>query len=341
MAEPEVAGRGEQGWVRPLLALAILALVPLFPPLRVLAPIEKATMLLVPAIAACALVAWVGGGRGSLALIWVLLAVWVMTRPIAGPSAQFEQMARGWSLLVSGCFAACGLFMSRRAFLTRALTTVAVALGAAVGIAAATGGGASAVSGLMQLEIAERNAGSLAMLQESLSASPTLRDIIARNADWARMPEMLAEQLGSLAHATAVLYPALVALETLAALAIAWALFHRVSRARIGAPLARLRDFRFSDQLVWGLLLGASLLLLPTLKSLEAPGWNLVVFFGGLYALRGLGIVAWFLAPAGKVVMILVGVVLVALPVPGSALTLGLGLGDTWLDWRNRPRPAT
>ena len=39
-------------------------------------------------------------------------------------------------------------------------------------------------------------------------------------------------------------------------------------RARLGAPLRPLREFRFNDQLVWGLIVGLTIMLLPTLESL-------------------------------------------------------------------------
>ena len=66
---------------------------------------------------------------------------------------------------------------------------------------------------------------------------------------------------------------------------------------------------------------------------------NLLVFFGALYALRGLGVVAWFLAPsaAGTVVAVILALFLWPL-VP--ALSFGVGLGDTWFDWRRLTRAA-
>jgi uncharacterized protein YybS (DUF2232 family) len=141
------------------------------------------------------------------------------------------------------------------------------------------------------------------------------------------------------ARMSAVVFPALLALESLLVLAVAWALFHRLSRARIGAPLLPLRDFRFSDELVWGVLLGATVLLLPTLDSFRDAGWNLLVFFGGLYALRGAGVIAWFVTPR-RVGVSLVVFLLVLFPFLATGLGL-LGLGDTWLDWRNRVRPTS
>jgi hypothetical protein len=77
----------------------------------------------------------------------------------------------------------------------------------------------------------------------------------------------------------------------------------------------------------------------------------LLVFFGTLYAVRGLGVLSWFTAPGSLGVSIAVGVVLLFAPVLQvfalvAFLFLGvaavaLGLGDTWADWRGRAaRPA-
>jgi hypothetical protein len=144
-------------------------------------------------------------------------------------------------------------------------------------------------------------------------------------------------RLQQIAVRAAVVFPALLALESLAVLALAWSLFHRLSRTRIGNPLNALSEFRFDDKLIWGLLLGLALLLPRGRGELSAAGWTLVVFFGGLYALRGLAVAAWLLRPRGKWVAAVFVVAMIALPVYGLAALLGLGVGDTWVDWRHRP----
>lgn len=137
-----------------------------------------------------------------------------------------------------------------------------------------------------------------------------------------------------------VLAPALLGLESLLALALGWATYHRMSRTRIGPPLAALRDLRFNDQLVWGLVVGATLLLLPTLSDWRAIGANAVCFFGTLYALRGAGVLVWWIPDRLAVMALFALVVLVPLLGPVwllallLAITFILGLGDTWRDFR-------
>ena len=126
---------------------------------------------------------------------------------------------------------------------------------------------------------------------------------------------------------------------------------HRLSRARLGPPLRPLREFRFNDQLVWGLIVGLTIILLPTLKSLHGAGKNLLVFFGALYAVRGFGVLTWFMAPGSLGVTLTVSFVLLFAPILGAfaalallmlaVAALALGLGDTWADWRSRARPTS
>ncbi|HET6761298.1 MAG TPA: hypothetical protein VFH13_04320, partial [Gemmatimonadaceae bacterium] len=67
-------------------------------------------------------------------------------------------------------------------------------------------------------------------------------------------------------------------------------------------------------------------------------GFNLLLFFGALYAVRGLGVLAWILK--GRYVFIIV----LSLIPQGffllGVLSLALGLGDTWLDLRRRAKAS-
>jgi hypothetical protein len=99
------------------------------------------------------------------------------------------------------------------------------------------------------------------------------------------------------------------------------------------------------------LIVGLTFVFLPTLVSVRVVGRNLLVFFGALYALRGLGVLSWFMAPGALAVTAMVGFAMFLLPVLNAIAALGflllaiaafgLGLGDTWADWRNRPQRTT
>src|SRR5262249_9800767 len=136
------------------------------------------------------------------------------------------------------------------------------------------------------------------------------------------------------------LFPALAALQALAAMALAWALYHRIGRARLGPPLASVRDFRFNDQMVWGVVAGLALVVLPGVAVTKAIGANLLLFFGALYPIRGVGVFMWMLSPGRLTTAVLVVIALLFWNVLG-VLALGLGVGDTWFDWRARARQKT
>jgi hypothetical protein len=82
---------------------------------------------------------------------------------------------------------------------------------------------------------------------------------------------------------------------------------------------------------------GLVLVLVPGAEAYRGIGSNLLVFFGTLYALRGAGVLAWFVTPGRTLVGVLLAVALVLLLRDGAAVALGLvGIGDTWADWRRR-----
>ena len=170
--------------------------------------------------------------------------------------------------------------------------------------------------------------------------TPQWQEQAKKNPDAAEFTEDAVKRVRLMIAPASRLLPAFLALESILALAAAWSLFHRVSRARLGPPLGRLRDFRFSDQLVWGLILGIIATLFPSLAGLRTVGYNLLVFFGAVYALRGLGVLTWFLSPGRLGTAMLIGIGVMAWPLLG-AFALGLGLGDTWIDWRSRARPTS
>jgi hypothetical protein len=137
---------------------------------------------------------------------------------------------------------------------------------------------------------------------------------------------------------TAALLPALLALESLAALVLGWAVYQRLSPGRIGPPLSPLSEFRFNDQLVWGVAVGATLCLLPTFADGRNAGYNLLVFFGTLYLLRGLGVLAWI--TKGRYLVLGILSLIPPFGMMLGVLALALGLGDTWLDLRRRAKAS-
>ena len=346
MSDAVPRATSERGWGKLLIALAAFLFLPHVPPFTALLPVEETLLLLLPALAACCLVGWWAGGRLLLAVVSIALCVRVLALD-AGPGS-FLNLVRGWSLLVAGAFGLVCLLGIRRPFFPRALTALALSLAIVVLMSLKGPLSPERTGQAMQQEFGRRNAAAMATFRTVASEHPEIMQ---------RMPAsgaMLAEFDQRLRETTQTgmdLFPSLLFLESLVAMALAWTTFHRISRTRLGAPLGPLKDFRFNDQLVWGLIAGLAIVFLPALGFLEGAGRNLLVFFGALYAIRGFGVLSWFLAPGVLAATLMVGFAMLWWPVLSVVaisgfvlLTLaafGLGLGDTWADWRRRARPTT
>lgn len=319
-------------------ALLLFLLVPAVPQLRVLFPVEQTVLLVAPGVAALAIVAWLRGGRTWLALTWLGVSAWLLVRPLQG-TGSYDFLVRGWALLLAAAFALVNVVARGRSFFERAVAATGLAFALALVVTLVSGRSPAAAREHLAEELDRRVAASSAAWTAG-TQSPEWQRLRSQYPRFARLMEEGELRWRELPRFTLRFFPALLALESLAALALAWSLFHRMSRHRVGPPLAPLREFRFSDQLVWGLIAGLAIALVPGLAAARDFGINLVVFFGCLFALRGLGVVIWFLAPRRLVAAAVLLAAIAFWPIFG-ALTLALGLGDTWVDWRGRSRPAT
>jgi hypothetical protein len=338
---PQTVAVRPTGWWRLLLGVLLALSVPLVAQLRLLAPVEQTILFLVPAMAAAALAAWVLGGRPWLFATWGILAVWMLFGPVASTvqGGAFSALARGWVAVLSAAFGLVSIANSRAAFFPRALAATGLAF-ALIFATILSGRGSFADAGRVVSAEMGRRLDVVMADQAARAQLPEVQEFAERFPAAAAMVEQGEKQLPSITSAAIDLFPALLGLESLALLALGWTLFHRSSRARIGPPLGLLCQFRFNDQLVWGVVLGVTLLVLPGVAELRPVGLNIAVFFGALYALRGLGVIAWFLAPGRPAPVLLVLAACLAGPVVG-VFSVGLGLADTWIDWRGRLRPAT
>lgn len=336
----------EQGWGGILLALgAFLLLSQVF---FAFLPIAETIVLLIPSLAACFLAGWWGGGRFILAALWVGLATWGLTRtPAAQAAPAYNDVTRSWALLAAGTFGLVSLVAPTQRFLARALAAAGLALLLGFVMLLVVRGTPEQLQRVFVNEYA-RKTNLYAMAADAQVSLSAAKDGAEKTATVRKALEALVTQAHQWSKIAAPLYPALLMLESLAAYALAWGLYHRLSRVRMGPALAPLREFRFNDQMVWGFVAGLFIVLLPQLSPLGAVGWNLLVLFGVLYMLRGFGIISWLISRvwvggrAAKILAI-VGLVLLAPVVATAAMlsALGLGVMDTWIDWRARTRAST
>lgn len=327
----------ERGWLRTILALLLALSIPLIAALRLIVPIEQTIVLIAPAMAVCALVGWLQGGRLWLAAVWVALAGWILATSLPAGGA-FQFLSKGWATVLAASFGIASVVAPRRPFFTRALSATGMTFAVALTVIVAMRVPPATLAGHVSSELARRYSESEAEWTQRTTTAEW-KELSEKYPDMVAMVNQGEAQLQAVTPVSAMLFPALLALESLAALGLAWSLYHRASRTRIGAPLRALSEFRFNDQMVWGAVVGVTVLVLPTLHDARGLGLNLVGFFGVLYALRGLGVLHWFLAPRGIVRVLFFIAIVLAWPVV-SVFSLGLGLGDTWIDWRGRARPA-
>lgn len=237
-----------------------------------------------------------------------------------GPHGPMWGVERGWTLLLGGYFIVAVLVWPGRPFVARALAAVG-ATAVTAGLLIALMGGWTELDWVMASHYRE--------MAEAMGRS------------WPGGLVDAEEVVALAARLPARLFPAFLGIGSMAALGIGWWGYRRL--ARTGEPLGRLTQFRFPDVLVWVLILGIALLVVPWTDWAPRLGSNLVFFMGALYALRGLAVlVALVLGMVGSQlpVLLVLGLVAVLLYPIVVAGTLLLGVTDTWLDLRSGGRTA-
>lgn len=227
---------------------------------------------------------------------------------------------RGWPLLLGGTFALVAGWRPGWRFTQRALS----AMGLALAVGAAVFGLAPRAWAAIDSAMAAR-------------ATASAQDVVNLIGDAAS--ERVRGAMMEVAHLQATLFPALLAIGSLAALGVAaWIRGRMVGEEDAVGPL---RDFRFNDHLIWLWVIGLGLLLAPVGDVGTRLGGNAVLFMGLLYVLRGFAVALTAIGGIPVAAAVLGGaVVVIVSPLLAVVLILALlvGLGDTWLDLRARFR---
>ena len=328
-----------RGWWWPVLAVLCWLIVADLPIAHTLLPVHQPLLLLLPMLAVCALAGWWKGGSMPMAMGFTAAAAGVVFEAVRNGVSSVA-LSAAWSIIAASCLGLSLLASRSKWFLGKGVVAVLAALLLAVVLVAATPSGPASLARTVGAALEVRGGADLnnwRAARSQMTRGSTTRADSATTA-MLDMAEQTVTGLPALARSA---LPSLLALQTLVAMAMAWALFHRVSRTRLGEPLAPVREFRFSDHWIWSVIAGLVIALLPALQVLQPLGINLLVFFGALYALRGAAVLAWFLRPSRSLLGLLIGMALLLLLRESAAIALGfVGLGDTWADWRRRIRPA-
>jgi hypothetical protein len=237
---------------------------------------------------------------------------------LTAPGDLLSALARAYIVLVCAAFAVLMLVAPAR-FLPQALRASLIALGAAL---------------LLARIVLGRHAPDLLQWEATRQASATLRTLVDLR------PEMYVA-FGPAVHFLSETVPAMLVLQAIAGLGLAWQWHQHLAPHPLGAPLAPFREFRIADAWVWAVVASVAVWITPFFGGLKAAALNLLVVLGALYLLRGAAIVVAFAAVLGLSPAVLVaGLVMsavLAVPllfvIPGLAT---LGVSDTWLEFRRR-----
>jgi hypothetical protein len=263
--------------------------------------------------------------RGRRAWLWLAaLTLWLVLWA-AQAGGLLEELVRAAAVLATG-IGVLFLILTPGSVATRALrATCAVVVGTV---------GLCAVVGLRWRDV------ELAVVQQGMAAERLAVDLLSRGGRSPDPATLAAVQtLGEGLRPVAPFFPGVMALLLFAGLCLAALLAPRIA-GRAVAPLpGRFEEFRFSDHLVWLVILGLVGLLFAGLSPAAGPAASLLAFGVGLHALRGAAVLATALRPAPRMFIVFLSVgALFLLPFAVGGLAL-LGLADTWLDFRRRMAP--
>ncbi|MDX1646335.1 MAG: hypothetical protein R3304_04240 [Longimicrobiales bacterium] len=258
------------------------------------------------------------GIRGTGVFFATLLAVVVV---MTGPRDGTWYVERAWALMVGGIFAAVSLARPTWRLTSRTLLAVGVTAGVWVLIMVVRTDAWAAVDWVVTDELH--------------AAYVTWLDVMRTVREGEVVSPAFASAIYRTVEMQVSVFPALVALESMAALAVAWWLYARLYRTG-ETSIGPLGGFRFNDHLVWVMIVGLLLVGIRTVDPVSRLGANLAVFMGALYALRGMGVVV---SVSGGLSLFGYGLlalgILFAAPVVIGFAAL-FGIADTWLDLRAR-----
>jgi hypothetical protein len=157
----------------------------------------------------------------------------------------------------------------------------------------------------------------------------------------ARLASRLGSWISSSVQFMADYFGGILALQLIAGLCLATAVYHRLAHRPHGPRLGRFRDFRFSEHLGWVTIAALLAFLLPQLATFRLAAVNVLLVMGTLYGLRGVAVAAFGLQllTGGNPLIAVVAGLAAALMLPiALACAILLGVVDSGLDLRRRWR---
>lgn len=260
-------------------------------------------------------VAWIAG-----CAFWS--ALW-----LAAPGPISEQVLKGWTVVTSGAFLLLALDGRRRPLDAAMIAAITASLATLVWLRLFRVDFGSVMSDALRLLWAGYRAMS--------DAFPALRGE--------------ATEISFTVTNLLFLFPGLTMLAGVAGCLLAWDFYHRLADRPVGDAPGFFGEFRFSDHFVWVLVLALAGTLAQIAGLLPGDVWwpmTLLVFVVGLYALRGAAVAVALMARGtrggtlGTPLLLAAAVFALLLWFATVPVGFGIGMADTWLDFRRRPAAA-
>lgn len=298
-------GRPARGWPR---AAGLFGVV------LAMSVVRPGVLIAVPVLAMLAL-------RRRATFPVALLSVLALFTALAGVRDGLWYAERAWAVSVAGWFAATSMALPGWRLSSRSLVAVLGSLAVAGAVLTASADGWATVDWTItdgMYRSVATTVDALTLLRQGRPLAPAV-----------------VSGLYEVVTAQAAVFPAMLALASMAAVGVGWWVVARVSGEGDQA-LAPVAGFRFNDHLVWVMIGGLLLVVTRWGGAVTRVGANLVVFMSALYALRGAGVVMFVTGGLSLVGYLLfaAGLALAAPVVVGVGILIGIG--DTWLDLRGR-----
>lgn len=260
------------------------------------------------------------GSRGLRGTGPFLAAVLALLIVLTGSRDGIWYAERAWALMVGGCFLGLTIALPTWRLMSRTLVAVLGAAAVAAGVLITRSDAWQALDWAVadSVRAGVGAAVDALVLVRGESLSPAIVTAFYQSAE-----------------AQIQVFPAMLALGSMAALGVAWWIHTRLAGGG-DQGVGPLRGFRFNDHLVWILIGGIALLFVRGGEALARVGLNAVVFMGALYALRGAAVFTFLSGGFSLFGYVMLAFVLVIAAPAVLGVALLIGIGDTWLDVRGR-----
>lgn len=137
------------------------------------------------------------------------------------------------------------------------------------------------------------------------------------------------------------LYPAAISLTALLGTWLAWGWYQQIAAHPLDEAAPPFNEFRFNDHLIWVLVAVAAVVLFVTSPGVKLAGENALVVVIALYMARGAAVSSATLRRMPPMLLALMALMILLVFYLVLIGLAGIGVADTWIDFRRRRPPLT